>query len=86
MGRKERRKSEREAVKNVGRDVYNMLISKTNQEYINKEVQARFDTATDLVSEAFYKALRDNRISHERADKIINDAVKYINTKSKEKI
>ena len=36
MGRKERRKSERKAVKNVGRDVYNMLISKTNQEYINK--------------------------------------------------
>lgn len=70
MGRKEVRKAKKNIQKKVGKTAVKELVAKTNEAYINSEIDRRIEVMSEIVADALHKALREFHISEERTEKI----------------
>lgn len=75
MGRAEDRKKKKKIRTKLNDKQYNALISGVHYEHLRREIEMMKEETLKIMAVSFINALRENRVSAERTNKIIDDAI-----------
>lgn len=81
MGRKEFRQTQKNLRKKLTGDQYNSLVSQANRDAINLEANKAISFYRENIFDEFYNAMKNNRISEDRAKKIVKETLDSLEVK-----